>query len=200
MAKIAEYIKKRDRLTILFVVSLFLIFVFPVIQALGVSSSRNKKDKMSIEEFCWGLEDYQDQSLGCSAQDFIIKASICEIELIIDEEDHLGMSLEQKRLIRLKQSKFKRSYRLKLAKLNIEAANLNEILQAEKFDMMQLKQQLRVVRSLCLRLTRKAVSALIGIKEVLTPEQRERMRNILIPASRKIEAQKRYPVIPCGGE
>ena len=198
MAKIAEYIKKRNRLTILFVVSLFFLLVFPVIQAVGDSSPKIKKDKMSIGEFCWGLEDYQDKPLGCSAQDFIIKASLCEIELIIDEEDHLGVSLEQKRLIRLKHSKFKRSYRLKLAKLNIEAANLNEILQTEKFDMMQVNQQLRVVRSLCSRLTRKTVSALIDIKGVFTPEQRKRMRKILIPASRKIETQKRYPVIPCG--
>ena len=198
MAKIAEYIKKRNRLTILFVVSLFFVFVFPVIHALGDSSPRIKKDKMSIEEFCWGLEDYQDHPLGCSAQDFIIKASLCEMEVIIDEEDHLGMSLEQKRLIRFKQSKFKRRYRLKLAKLNIETANLNEILQAEKFDMVQVKRQLRVVRSLCSRLTRKTVLALIDIKRVLTPEQKKRMRKILIPASRKIETQKRYPVIPCG--
>jgi len=194
----AAQIKKRNRLATVLIGSLFLVFVSLMTQACADLSSRVPRDKISLNEFCWGLDDRENKALGCSAQDFIIKASLCEIEVILEEEDFLGLSKEQKDSIRSKYRRFKRSYKLKQAKLNLESVQLNEILQAEDFDLDQARQEIQAVRSLCIRMTNKAVSTLIAIKSVLSPGQRKKVTQILIPASRKIEAQKRYPVIPCG--
>ncbi len=161
-------------------------------------SRKVKIDKLSLEEFCWGLKDSKIQTIGCSAQDFIIKASLCEIEAILDKEDLLGLNQQQRQIIRSKYRRFKRSYKFRQATLNIESVKLNEILQKEGFGMIEAKEELEVLRVLCSKLTKRAVYTLISIKDILTPEQREKTKQIFIPASRKTEAEGKYPVIPCG--
>ncbi len=150
---------------------------------------------INIDKLCWSLEDVKGK-IGCSAQDFIIKASICEIEAIIDSQDDLGLDLDQRHEIAKRYRKFKRSMRLCQAKLNMATVQLSEILQEEHVDLSEVKEKIKTTKDLCSKLTDRAVSALIDMKNILTPKQREKEKKLLFPESRKSEGQ--YIVNPCG--
>ncbi len=177
---------------------LFMMLASPYIISCTYQLKKPGNSYVTIQEFCWGLENFKKKTIGCSAQNVIIKASLCEIEIIIEKQGFLGLDQEQKDFIRSRYRRFKRGYKLRQAKLNLESLKLNEILQMDQFEMRETERELKKVRLLCSRLSTRAISTLIAIKEIFTPQQRRKLRKILIPASPKIGAEKRYPVIPCG--
>ncbi len=184
-----------------YVLVIFANCVFVLSMLLSCAGHANKRkpdaDVINVNELCWDLDSINGW-VGCSAQDFIIKSSLCEIELILEMENELGLDKEQRAEFDIEYRKFKRSYKLYRAKLAISTVILNEICQEDSLDPTQASREIRHVRSLCSKLTKRTVSALINIKKIMNPEQRYKLGKIPLPASRKIEAKKDYPVLPCG--
>jgi hypothetical protein len=160
-------------------------------------ANKPNADVINVNELCWALDSINGQ-LGCSAQDFIIKSALCEIEIILEKEDKLRLDKEQRDEIDSEYRKFRRSYKLSLAQLALSAVYLNEIFQEDSLALTEASCEIRHSRSLCSKLTKRTVSALINIKKIMNREQRNKLGKILLPASRKIEAKKDYPVLPCG--
>ena len=173
------------------------VFVLSMLLSCAGHARKPDADVINVNELCWDLDSINGW-LGCSAQDFIIKSSLCEIELILEMENELGLDKDQRAELDIEYRKFKRSYKLYRAKLAINTVILNEICQEDSLDLTQASLQIRHVRSLCSRLTKRTASALINMKKIMNPEQRNQLGRIPLPASRKIEAKKDYPVLPCG--
>ncbi len=155
-------------------------------------------ERITLEELCWGLEDLVKYEIGCSAQDYVIKACLCEIDTILDLTRQLNLDAEQEAELARIYRTFKRGFKRDQAKMNIALVQLSEIMGVDDLDIRAAMEQLRTVRVLCRKLTERAATTLIRMKEVLTPEQRLRIRDRLFSASRKKEARQQYPVVPCG--
>ena len=182
-----------------YVLIIFTNCVFVLSMLLSCAGHACKPDAavINVNELCWDLDSINGW-LGCSAQDFIIKSSLCEIEIILEMENELGLDKDQRAEFDIEYRKFKRSYKLYRAKLTISTVILNEIFQEDSLDLTEASRKIRHVRSLCSKLTKRTASALINIKKIMNREQRDKLSKILLPASRKIEAKKDYPVLPCG--
>ncbi|GEM_PF-7045195 len=193
---IKQYGYKKGHVVALFLITvLWMLTVCAPIPTCADQSKGSMPDKINVDRLCWSLEDVKGK-IGCSAQDFIIKGAMCEIEALLDMEDDLNLDTDQRHEIAKRYRKFKRSSRLCQAKLNMTSVQLSETLQEKDVDPVTMMKHINATKNLCSKLTDRAVSALIDMKRILTPEQRQMEKKILFPASRKNEGQ--YIVNPCG--
>lgn len=184
---------------------IFLMLSAALVLMLSACAARPRKQshsasnqRITLEELCWSLEDLSKNEIGCSAQDYIIEACLCEIDTILDLTRQLNLDAEQEAELARIYRTFKRGFKRDQAKMNIALVQLSEIMGVDDLDIRAAMEQLRTVRVLCRKLTERAATTLIRMKEVLTPEQRLRIRDRLFSASRKKEARQQYPVVPCG--
>ena len=150
----------------------------------------------SLIHLCW--HDYSVSKIkNCSALDLLSKSSICEIEAIRSFSSELKLNPDQQKAISKIYRKYRRNLSYYKSKMGLIISDLSDNLSNEKFDINSVTTEISELKDFCSKLQLLALTTVISFRQILTREQRQKLRTIPFP-EKYIKKNQQILIVPCG--
>ena len=116
-----------------------------------------------------------------------------------DVRQQLGVSADQAAKIRQQESNFRKSEICNRADLEIKRMDLNDLLSAEKPDHAAIDSKLQEISAAQLTLEKSAIDYRLTLRDALTPDQRQKLQQMMMRRGRPEPGGNGGPVGPRGG-